>query len=298
MTEKISRNVCKFNFLWEKGMSTVEREIKIAMLSDIHWDNPHCDRVLLKAHLDYCLEQNIPIHVNGDFFCLMQGRGDPRRSKADVRPEHANKANYIDAVIKDAVEWFKPYAPVLKLVSYGNHETGIIKHQETDPLQRFVDLFNYETNAGVIIGGYGGWIWVDVHLNQTSKKTFKIKYFHGSGGGGIVTKGAINLTRALETYEGFDVFTIGHIHENWCRNDVRETLLTLNKFNGEIKQKELHLMVTGTYKDEYEDGYMGFHIEKGRPPKLTGGRILTVKMKRVDTKFYSMYDSYKFPLPW
>ena len=30
--------------------------IKIAMMSDLHWDNPHCDQDLLKKHLDYCKE--------------------------------------------------------------------------------------------------------------------------------------------------------------------------------------------------------------------------------------------------
>ena len=49
------------------------KETKIAMLSDLHWDNPKCDRELLKKHLDYCKEHNIPVMVNGDFFCLMQG---------------------------------------------------------------------------------------------------------------------------------------------------------------------------------------------------------------------------------
>ena len=52
------------------------KETKIAMLSDLHWDNPKCDRELLKKHLDYCKEHNIPVMVNGDFFCLMAGRGD------------------------------------------------------------------------------------------------------------------------------------------------------------------------------------------------------------------------------
>ena len=41
-------------------------EVRIAMLSDLHWDNPHCDRDLLKRHLDYCLEENIPVIINGD----------------------------------------------------------------------------------------------------------------------------------------------------------------------------------------------------------------------------------------
>ena len=58
----------------------------------------------------------------------------------------------------------------------------------------------------------------------SSKSTMKIRYFHGSGGGGVVTKGALNLTRALEKYEDFDVFTMGHIHENAARNDVRDKL--------------------------------------------------------------------------
>ena len=34
---------------------------EIAMLSDLHWDNPKCDQDLLKKHLDYCKEENIPV---------------------------------------------------------------------------------------------------------------------------------------------------------------------------------------------------------------------------------------------
>ena len=113
-------------------------ECKIAMLSDLHWDNPKCDRDLLKKHLDYCKEHNIPVMVNGDFFCLMQGRGDNRRNKSDIRPEH-NNAKYLDSIVTTAVEWFEPYADILTVIGYGNHETGIIKWQETDILQRFVD---------------------------------------------------------------------------------------------------------------------------------------------------------------
>ena len=29
---------------------------EVAVLSDIHWDNPKCDRKLLKKHLEYCKE--------------------------------------------------------------------------------------------------------------------------------------------------------------------------------------------------------------------------------------------------
>ncbi len=67
------------------------------LLSDLHWDNPHCDRDLLKNHLDEAVRRNAAIVVNGDFFCLMQGKGDPRRSKDDIRPEH-NNGRYLDSI--------------------------------------------------------------------------------------------------------------------------------------------------------------------------------------------------------
>ena len=254
------------------------KETKIAMLSDLHWDNPKCDRDLLKKHLDYCKEENIPVMVNGDFFCLMQGRGDNRRNKSDIRPEH-NNAKYLDSIVTTAVEWFTPYADILTVIGYGNHETGVIKWQETDILQRFVDLLNLKCNSNVQTGGYGGWLIVKT-MDNTKMFSTKIKYFHGSGGGGVVTKGALNLTRALELYEGCDVYTMGHIHENSARNDVRDTL-SHNAYKGYyVSHKPIHLMITGTYKEEYQEGAKGWHVERGAPIKPTGGRFLTIKTER------------------
>ena len=291
MVTQISRNLHRIDV---KG-----KETKLAVFSDLHWDNPKCDRKQLKSHLDYCKSNNIPIFINGDFFCLMQGKYDPRRSKKDILPEH-NKANYIDAVIEDAVDYFTPYAHLFTVIGYGNHETSIIKNLETDPLQRFVDLLNYTAKSNVFTGGYGGWLVYSIKT-PSAKMSKRIKYFHGSGGGGIVTKGAINLTRALESYEGMDVFLLGHIHENWCRNDVRDSVeYNQGKHTYELKQKHVHHAITGTYKEEYQDGAFGWHIERGAPPKITGGRILTFNMIREGSKDWSSYevliDSMKFPL--
>ena len=254
------------------------KECKIAMLSDLHWDNPKCDRDLLKKHLDYCKEHNIPVMVNGDFFCLMAGRGDFRRNKSEIRPE-LNNTRYLDSVVETAVEWFEPYADILTVIGYGNHETSIIKYQETDILQRFVDLLNLKCNSNVQTGGYGGWLIIKL-MDNTKIFSTRIKYFHGSGGGGVVTKGALNLTRALEVYEGCDVYTMGHIHENSARNDVRDTL-NHNAYKGYyVSHKPIHLMITGTYKEEYQEGAKGWHVERGAPIKPTGGRFLTIKTER------------------
>lgn len=570
-------------------------DFQIAMLSDIHWDNPKCDWDVLRSHLDYFKKNNIPVMVNGDFFCLMQGRGDNRRNKSDIRPEH-NNFRYLDSIVETAVEWWTPYADILTVIGYGNHEcyredtevltyegwknikdvtindkvatfddkhiyyelpnavvskqadklvhlegsfskqvvsakhavmyndmrkvnaeditemkdsdlphgrrladsitindnwielltavvmdatlvdhskynpkhtkkriqfklsipekieyikslldslnvpytfkeatksgvnklqpyyiriygdyaraiwsllngvkqlpyhysklsghqfglmlkalentdgfrenynsiqwnttskndvdviqeacilngmnftyseyvngsgfkngklqyrcriskeiikdkkvkikhehyeglvyclnmpsgcfitrvegkvafsgnTGVIKWQETDILQRFVDLLNLKCGTNVQVGGYGGWLVFKV--GTRNMLPYKVKYFHGSGGGGIVTKGAINLTRALELYEDFDVFTMGHIHENASRNDVRDMIQHHPSLGYQMKQRQIHLMLTGTYKEEYEDGHHGWHVERGAPPKPIGGRILRFKNIRI-----------------
>jgi UDP-2,3-diacylglucosamine pyrophosphatase LpxH len=270
----------------------------IAILSDIHWDNPKCDRKLLKRHLNYCKKESIPIVIVGDMFCLMQGRGDNRKNKSDILPEH-NNSHYLDSVVETAVEWWAPYAHLIAVIGYGNHETAIIKWQETDVLKRFVQMMNLKHNTDIKVGGYGGWIVYSLVLRDKGKPvtaTFKHKYYHGSGGGGIVTKGALNLTRALEMYEGMDVFSMGHIHENSSRNDVREDLEYIaGKAGYKLKHKQIHHCITGTYKEEYEDGSKGWHVERGAPPKPLGGRILrlTVKEKPVMTK---KVDSTLFPI--
>ena len=253
-------------------------DFQFAMLSDIHWDNPKCDWDVLKSHLDYFKKNNIPVMINGDMFCLMQGRGDNRRNKSDIRPEH-NNFRYLDSIVETAVEWWAPYADILTVIGYGNHETGVIKWQETDILQRFVDLLNLKCGTNVQVGGYGGWLVIK--MGTRNLLTYKVKYFHGSGGGGIVTKGAINMTRALEMYEDFDVFTMGHIHENASRNDVRDMIQHHPNTGYQLKQRQIHLMLTGTYKEEYEDGHHGWHVERGAPPKPIGGRILRLKNMRV-----------------
>lgn len=274
---------------------------RMGMFSDIHWDNPKCDWNLLKHDLDFCLKNEIPIMFNGDTFCLMQGAYDPRKMKGDIRPEH-NNARYFDSIVETAVDFFLPYANLMTVVGYGNHETSIIKRQETDVIQRFVTLLNYKAGSNVMTGGYGGWLIVNQLLKAKSNITqaTKIKYFHGSSGGGIITRGAINLTRAMDLYEGYDVFTMGHIHENSARNDVRDNINFHPTKGYYFNHKQIHSMITGTYKEEYINGLYGWHVERGAPMKPVGGRVLTIECgrDRSDNKdiLIRNIDSMKFPL--
>jgi hypothetical protein len=288
---KHAKNIHELNITGSK--------VKIGMFSDIHWDNPKCDWDLLRRDLDYCLKHSIPMMFNGDTFCLMQGKWDPRGTKSDIRTEH-NNIKYLDSIVETAVDFFSPYAHLITVIGYGNHETAVIKRQETDVLQRFVDLLNYKNGSNVQTGGYGGWFIVRQEARPKYNVVTKIKYFHGSGGGGIVTRGEINLTRALEMAEDFDVFAMGHIHENKCTNIARDVIEHHSVTGYRNRQRQIHMMITGTYKEEFGDGSKGWHVERGAPPKPVGSRILIINTRRDSTGgkdvLLKSIDSIKFPI--
>jgi hypothetical protein len=265
--ERIGRNSHTFRFSYNKDFTR-----KVLLISDAHWDNPKCDRLLLKKHMDQAKAENALILFNGDTFCLMQGAYDPRKSKSDIRPEH-NKADYFDAVIRTAVEWFGPYAEHIGLVGYGNHETSILKRQETDMVQRFVDMMNivHKPLHPIQTGGYGGWIQFKFKRpSSLHQQTIKLRYFHGNGGGGIVTKGIIQNQRQNAQIEGADINWNGHVHEDYITYYAKETLNRL----GAIEQRECCHIRTSTYKEEWVDGHSGWHVERGAPPKVLGGAWL------------------------
>lgn len=260
------------------------------LLSDLHFDHPKCNRKLLKRHLDQALERKARILINGDLFCLMQGKFDPRGSKKDVRPEYAT-GNYIDLVIEDAVDFFSPYAHLIDVIGYGNHETNIIKRLETDPIQRTVDLMNYKNGTSVNTGGYGGWVVAQFKIgNGRGTASYKIKYFHGSGGGGPVTKNTIGHQRMDAMIDDADLVWLGHTHDAWSMTIMVETLSSVYK----TVQKEVLHVQTPAYKDEYEDGNGGWHIERGAPPKPLGGYWLNldpVRIKEENKDYIKIYAS-------
>jgi hypothetical protein len=250
------------------------------LISDLHWDNPHCDRGLLKNHLDEAVKRNAAIILNGDTYCCMGGKYDRRADKSLIRPEH-NTDRYFDAIVDTSVEWFAPYAKNILLIGYGNHETAIIKHGETDLLQRFASTLNYSTGSAVQVGGYGGTIDIRVLHDTIRGVNFVVHYYHGFGGGGVVSKGVIQDQRLLAGTEGYDLTWMGHVHELYYHQNM------VHRYDRSTKtliQKPIHQLRTATYKEEWDGGYMGFHTERGRGPKPLGGYWLKLETSRNSSK--------------
>lgn len=256
--ERLSPHVLDIKMDNKKGF-----EQWFLLSSDRHWDNPHSDWKLQKKHLDQARKRNAKILDFGDLFCVMQGKYDPRASKSNIRPEHCVD-NYLDAVIDTATDWFKPYADMFALVSYGNHETAVKKRRETDLIERFVTLLNYKAKTNLTKGGYTGWIRFKFYYHG-HVDSFNMNFTHGYGGGGPVTKGVIQANRKAVYLPDANFCVSGHIHEQWLMTQPRERL----KKNGETTIDEQVHICLPTYKEEYLMGN-DFHRERGRPPKPLG----------------------------
>lgn len=237
---------------------TEENKFSYLLLSDVHWDNPHCDRALLKKHLDAAKERGAGIMVFGDFFCAMQGKYDPRGAKNNIRPEH-DVANYFDALVDTATEYLLPYRENILLITPGNHETSILKRQETDLTGRLCQALRVETAA------YAGWVMLRYRSGNASAVK-NIAYHHGYGGGGPVTKDVIQASRRSVYLPDADILVSGHTHDRWIFPIQR---VRLNKGGEQAMQEQLHIKM-GTYKDEFTSG-QGWAVERGMPPKSMGG---------------------------
>ena len=223
------------------------------MLSgDRHHDNLESNHQLQKRHLETARELNSPIIDLGDFFCLMQGKYDPRKSYDDMRPEHVGD-DYFDLVVDSAERFFKPYADLFAVIGYGNHETSIIKHNQTDMINRITRRLQQASAVKnrAFRGGYSGWVFLRATLRKTIVQTIKIKYHHGYGGGGPVTKGVIQTNRRAVFLPDANIIATAHIHESWVVPIKRERVTAAGAIYEDI---QWHISVP-TYKDDYTSSW-------------------------------------------
>jgi hypothetical protein len=241
--------------------------------SDVHWDNPHCDRAMHTRHLKESQARGAGIIDAGDFFCAMQGKFDKRSSKSSIREEHLC-GDYLDALTRTAIDYWRPYADNLLVMGHGNHETSIRNRHEVDLTERLVSGLSTQTHR-VHKGGYSGWIVFRYKQDHGRSDTLTLWYIHGYGGGGPVTVDNIQAQRQMG-YVDADILVSGHTHDSWVRDFSRIGLNKMYKPN----QRLCEYAKLGTYKDEYADGAGGWHIETGKPPKTLAGKWLKLTFER------------------
>lgn len=269
--EKLHRNVVEIRIELTRNK---DWEQWVLLRSDVHHDNPKCDQELEKKHLEEALEFNAPVVDNGDLFCAMQGKWDKRADKNALRQEHQGN-NYFDLLVDTAAEFYRPYKDIFAVLGKGNHETAITNRHETDLTDRLAAKMR-SFGSPVQASGYGGWVVFRFEdYKQTQSKTMvkdskRLYHYHGSGGGGPVTRGTIQTNRIAVFTPDADIVLTGHTHDEWSVTIPRQRLSVQNII---YQDEQLHIRAPG-YKDAWGDGHAGWEVEKMLGPKALGSAWL------------------------
>lgn len=263
--EKLGRNIHRVTMLCHTPHEFVWNGL---LSSDRHHDNAHTNQVLETKHLDEIVKRRGGVIDCGDLFCAMQGRWDLRADRSALRPEYQS-GDYLDALVREAAGFYGKYADRFVVLGRGNHETAIIKRHESDLTERLCAHLSAGSKFPVYSGGYGGWVLFRLISRVGGSFSFKIRYFHGSGGGAMMTHGVLDTRRHASLYPDADMVITGHSHHHWVVPIARERI---RQFLGKaevVVDEQIHVRI-GTYKDEHNDGFGGWAVEKGLPPKGLG----------------------------
>lgn len=274
--EEISRNV----HVVRVDASSSGFDWQCLLSSDRHHDNAHTSHKLERKHLDIAKSTGAGIVDVGDLHCAMQGKWDKRSDLTATRPEQQN-GRYLDSLVECAADFYAPYAENFIVIGRGNHEQSILKRHETDLTERTCERMSQLSKSKVHAGGYGGWVRFIFHETKTRRQVVNLKYWHGAGGGGPVTRGVIRTNRMAVYLPDAHLVVTGHTHDQWLVPIARERLTQ----RGAVTMDEQLHVRCGTYKDEYGDGHSGWHIERGGPPKPIGAQWL---------RFYREGDHVKY----
>lgn len=265
-----SRNVITVYF---KGVSA-GWEFPILLSSDEHFDSPFCNRTLMKSHLEDIKQQGGMVFKFGDLFDAMQGKHDPRRNPAELRPEYKVE-NYFDEVVTDCAKFHSPYSKNIVLMSPGNHEDDVLTNNGTDLISNTIYRLNSDTGSHIFEGCYGGYVRFMFDSGRHESKI--LKYFHGARMG--FSRGQVNFQGAI--YPDADIVVNGHAHDAWYVPVAREHITQ----RANVERTIQHHVRTSTYKDDYGDGANSYPVKKGLGPGPNGAVLL---------KFY--LDNHKIEL--
>ena len=253
----------------EQNAENPAEPIFFLLRSDAHHDAIGADRDREERHLKMALALNAYILDIGDLFDCMQGRYDKRADRSALREEYQH-GPYLDRLIDVAYERYKPYAERWLLMSPGNHETSVAKHNDTNLTERL--YARLKPHAPLLqIGTYQGFVRIRVSRRGHRFGNIAIAYHHGFGGSAPVTRGVIQSNRMAISYPDADIVWSGHTHTEFYLSLAR---IRLNSEDTVTRDEQTHIKSPG-YKEDTLKGE-GWAVEKGFMPQSLGAWWLKV----------------------
>ena len=287
--EELSENVHLFEFHNVKATDVVPT----LFCSDIHLDSIGCKRDILKKHFDEIKEANGLIFIFGDLLDVMGSYGDRRLQREDIDPifiQHGR--TYLDLVAEYTIEFLKPYAKNIALISYGNHEKTINKFHNHDILRSIVWALNLDQGVNIQLGAYSGWVFLRLKNGQASQIQ-KIHYHHGFGGNAKRSKGMLDVQIEAMKYPDANILVRGHTHQKWFDPSTARMRVTAK---GRIYKDKIKYIQSGSYVDGIGAGKSGWPVEKNFNPTDIGGWFVDFKLKKSNAEQYIISQIIEAPV--
>lgn len=258
------------------GTTAPGKPASLLFLGDLHLDNARSDRQAVRALLDEAVDREALIVLLGDVFDVMQGYGDRRASLSALKREYAEAGSYLGAVLDDVTDFMLPYARNIWVILQGNHESSVARVAGVR-IEQLLAANLIRAGGSPVTPGYQTYAVAKMQ-HQNDKRINDIPFWisHGYGGGGEVTKGVIQAQRRAVTYPDARFVVSGHVHSSYYVAH-EQWRLGMRRYRPFATEQEHY--VVGTFKDEFSSG-SGYHVEKGRGPRLPSGWWVNFTRKR------------------
>jgi hypothetical protein len=247
--------------------------IKIACVSDIHFDSRFCDRRKFRADVRRWGKMKNTFLLGVGDYTEMIANTDPRyRPSGQGAPERDDQ---IDWSLDQIAEALEPMRGRILGLGRGNHEDNFLKRHGVNLVRRLADRLDTEDL---------GFSWMlRLKLGEPTapprkwqrSRSVYIYGHHGWGGGSRTAGGNVTKFERLRGSYDADIFLVGHVHQKHTDRYVR-----IGMAGDSLLAKPQIVAICGTYLRTLSDGPDPSYAEaKGFPPAEIGSIMIHIKPK-------------------
>ena len=248
------------------------------LLSDLHIGASGCDEDHIRYDINQAVIRKDRILILGDVMDMITTRDEKRYNPASMATWLSGRSDIVNAQIERASKLLAPAAKagLIDMISCGNHETAVEKHNNVDPISILVDTLqaiDKNKNHKIYYGGYAGFVNYEFCKDFTNPNRdnhhLKIFYWHGSGGGHSVSS-SISEFEKKSFIEDVNVLWFAHKH---VRLAYETDQIKLGS-NGRLSSKSRWNIRTGGYLNTYSEQSQESFKTEGRRSNYGADKLL------------------------
>lgn len=254
-------------------------EITLVAFGDCHRGDRACDTKAFISMLKKHGKQPQTYFINmGDLHSYIPVT-DKRYEVSNLAEEYWGVQNYIGRMIEDTANLVREYTtPDQWLVTTsGNHEAGLTKHTNLDPIQLMSMGLGKEWGT-IFNAGYTWYLGlIFEHESGGAVRKYTVYGCHGWGGASRTEGGPITKYSRTISYYDANLFLFGHSHGLWVHS-VEGVAPIFDTNTPRLISRDRFVCECGTFlKTLSSDENPTYSERAGFPPKRIG--YVTIKLK-------------------